>query len=87
MQKVQKMGIVNTRLIVKQWAKREQIYPVGLHTVENYEKVESVNTKDDPETTSRKWTDKSKQTCSVRFVKKIKFQGSKFKIVQKMSRK
>ena len=70
MQKVQKMGIVNTRLIVKQWAKREQIYPVGLHTVENYEKVESVNTKDDPETTSRKWTDKKRTNLLCAFCKK-----------------
>ena len=29
---------------------------------------------------------KRKQTCSVCFVKKIKLQGNKFKIVQKMSR-
>ena len=70
MQKVQKMGIVNTRLIVKQWAKREQIYPVGLHTVENYEKVESVNTKDDPETTSRKWKDKKQTNLFCAFCKK-----------------
>ena len=70
MQKVQKMGIVNTRLIVKQWAKREQIYPVGLHKVKNYEKVESVNTKDDPETTSRKWTDKKQTNLLCAFCKK-----------------
>ena len=42
------------RLIVKQGAKREQIHPLGLHTVQKYEKVESVNTKDDCKTTSKK---------------------------------
>ena len=64
------MGIVNTRLIAKQWAKREQIYPVGLHTMQNYEKVESVNTKDDPETTNRKWKDKKQTNLFCAFCKK-----------------
>ena len=46
------------RVIVKQYSKREQTYPVCLHEVEKYEKVESVNTQNDYETTSEKSIDK-----------------------------
>ena len=42
------------RVIVKQQAKREQTYPVCLYAVEKYEKLESVNTQNDYETTSKK---------------------------------
>ena len=69
-------------MIVKQRAKREQTHPVCLHTVQKYEKVESVNTQNNYETTSEKRTDKKKKTSSVCFVKVIKFQENKFKIVQ-----
>ena len=41
-------------MITKQWAKWEQTYPMCLHAVEKYEKVESVNTKNDYKTTSKK---------------------------------
>ena len=47
-------------MIVKQRAKREQTHPVCLHTVQKYEKVESVNTQNNYETTSEKRTDKKK---------------------------
>ena len=69
-------------MIVKQRAKREQTHPVCLHTVQKYEKVESVNTQNNYETTSEKRTDKKKKTSSVCFVKVSKFQENKFKIVQ-----
>ena len=46
-------------MIAKQLAKREQ-RPVYLHTVEKYEKVVSINTKNDYEKTSKKWADKKK---------------------------
>ena len=45
-------------MIVKQQAKREQTHPLCVHTVEKYEKVESINTQNDYETRSKKWTDK-----------------------------
>ena len=45
-------------MITKQQLKREQSYPVCLYAVEKSEKVESVNTQNDYETTSKKWTDK-----------------------------
>ena len=35
------------RMIVKQQRKREQTHPVCLNAVKKYEKVESVNTKND----------------------------------------
>ena len=35
------------RMIVKQQTKREQTHPVRLNAVKKYEKVESVNTKND----------------------------------------
>ena len=38
----------------KQQSKREQTHPVCLHAVEKCEKVESVNTQNDYETTSKK---------------------------------
>ena len=66
---------------VKQQAKWEQTYHVCLHALEKYEKVESINTLNDYTITGKKWTDK--KTCSVCFVNMIKFQGNKFKIVQK----
>ena len=47
-------------MIAKQQVKREQIHPVCLHAVEKYEKVKNVNTQNDYETTSKKWTDKKK---------------------------
>ena len=71
-------------MIAKQWAKREQIHPVGLHTLEKYERVDSINTGNNYETKSEKWTDRKKKkenTCSVCFVKVIKFQENKFQIV------
>ena len=46
-------------MIAKQLAKREQT-PVYLHTVEKYEKVVSINTKNAHEKTSKKWADKKK---------------------------
>ena len=42
------------RMTAKQQSKREQPYPVCLHSVEKCEKVESVNTRNDYETTSKK---------------------------------
>ena len=48
------------RMIAKQQSKREQTHPVCLHAVGKYEKVESVSTQNDYETTSKKWTDKKK---------------------------
>ena len=45
-------------MIVKQQAKREQTHPLCVHTVEKYEKVESINTQNHYETRSKKWTDK-----------------------------
>ena len=45
------------RVIAKQW-KTEQAHPVCLQKLQKYEKVESVNTQNDHETTSQKWTDK-----------------------------
>ena len=42
------------RVIAKQQQKREQTHPVCLHAVEKYEKVESLNTQKDYETTSKK---------------------------------
>ena len=47
-------------MIAKQEVKREQLHPVYLHLVEKYEKVKNVNTQNDYETTSKKWTDKKK---------------------------
>ena len=45
--------------------------------------MEIVNTQNDYETTTEKLTDKEKQTCSVSFVKLLKFKQNKSKIVQK----
>ena len=42
------------RVIAKQQLKREQTHPVHLHAVEKYEKMESINTPNDYETTSTK---------------------------------
>ena len=53
-----------------------------LHAVEKYEKLEAVNTQNNYEMTSKKWTD-NKQTCPKSFVKVFKSQDNKFKIVQK----
>ena len=46
------------RVITKQQSKREQAHLVCLQEVQKYEKVENVNTQNDYETTSKKWTDK-----------------------------
>ena len=54
-----------------------------LHEVEKYEKVESINTRNDYKTTSKKWTDKKKIDFFVCFGNVFKFQEKKFKIVQK----
>ena len=67
----------------KKHAKREQIYPVCLHTVEKYEKVQSINTQNDYKTTSKKLTDKKKTNMFLSFVIVFKFQYNKLKIVQK----
>ena len=48
------------RVIAKQQSKREQTHPVCLLEVEKYENVESVNTQNEHETTSKKQTDKKK---------------------------
>ena len=48
------------RVIAKQQSKREQTHPVCLLEVEKCEKVESVNTQNEHETTSKKQTDKKK---------------------------
>ena len=71
------------RVIAKQQSKREQTHPVCLLEVEKCEKVESVNTQNEHETTSKKQTDRRKQTCSLCFVNVFIFQANKFKIVQK----
>ena len=52
--KVQKMENSIHRVIAKQQLKREQTHPVHLHAVEKYEKMESINTPNDYETTSTK---------------------------------
>ena len=49
-----------------------------LHTVDKYEKVETINAPNDYET-SKKWTDKKKINL---FLKALKFQDNKLKIVQ-----
>ena len=48
------------RVISKQQSKKEETHPVCLHAVEKYEKVESVNTQNDYETASKRWTDLKK---------------------------
>ena len=45
-----------------------------LHIVEKYEKVESINTQNDYKTTSKKWANQKKKTCSVSFAEVFKFQ-------------
>ena len=42
------------KVVAKQQSKREQTHPVRLHAVEKYEKMESINTPNDYETTSTK---------------------------------
>ena len=66
-------------MIAKQ-VKREQSHPMYLHAMGKYEKVESINTQNDQETTSKKWAHEKTSAC---FVKVFKFQENKFKIVQK----
>ena len=44
----------NITLIAKHLAKREQTHPMCLHTMEKYDKVESLNIKNDYETTRKK---------------------------------
>ena len=52
-----------------------------LHAMGKYEKVESINTQNDQETTSKNWA--HEKTYSACFVKVFKFQENKFEIVQK----
>ena len=47
-------------MIAKQLSKREQTHPVCLQKVEKCEKVDSINTQNEYETTSKKQTDKKK---------------------------
>ena len=42
-----------------------------LHAVENCKKVDSINTQNDYETTSTKWTDKKKTDLSFVFLKSV----------------
>ena len=56
---------------------------MSVYTQIKYEKVESINTQNDYETTSKKSTEKKKTTYSVCFIKMFKFQENKFKIIQK----
>ena len=42
------------RVIAKQQSKREQAHPVCLQELKKYEKVESIKTQNDYETTSKK---------------------------------
>ena len=58
-------------MIAKQHAKREQTHPVCLHTIEKYEKVESVNMQNDYKITSKKWTDKKKINLYCEFHKSV----------------
>ena len=60
MQKIQKVESINIESVCKQWAKSEQAQPVCLHVVEKFENVESIDTKNDYETMSKKWIDKKK---------------------------
>ena len=53
MQKVQRVLASTYRVITKQYVKRKQTYPECLHAAEKDEKVESVSTKNDYETTSK----------------------------------
>ena len=48
------------RVIAKQLSKREQTHPVCLQKVEKSEKVDSINTQNEYETTSKNQTDKKK---------------------------
>ena len=76
------------RVIAKQRARKEQTHPLCLHAVEKYGKVENVNTKNDYKTTSKNEQTKRKQTCSVCFLKVIKFQGNKITVkFKRISRK
>ena len=70
-------------MIAKQHAKKEQTYPVCLHAMEKYEKVESINTQIITKQRVKNEQIKGKQTCIVSLVKVFKFQDNKFKIVQK----
>ena len=47
MQKVKKVKSINIQSDCETQAKREQTYPVFLHSVKNYKKVENVNTQND----------------------------------------
>ena len=58
-------------MIAKQRAKREQTHPVCLHAMEKDKKVDSVNTHNDYETASKKWTDKKKTNLSCMFCKSV----------------
>ena len=52
--KYKRWRVLLHRMIANQQLKREQTYPVCLHEVEKYEKVENVNTQNQFETTSKK---------------------------------
>ena len=53
MKKYKRWKALMHRVIAKQRAKREKTHPVGLPAVEKYEKVESVNTQNDYETSKK----------------------------------
>ena len=69
-------------MVAKQWAKREQTYPMCYMQSKTMKRWRALIHRNDYET-SKKWTDKRKQTCPVCFVKVIKFQENKFNIIQK----
>ena len=54
MQKIQRWRELICQVIPKQHAKIEQTDAVCLHTMQKYEKVESINTQNDYETTGKK---------------------------------
>ena len=58
-------------MISKQCTKKEETPPTRLHAMEKYEKVESVNTQNDYETASKKWTNKKKTNLFYEFCDKI----------------
>ena len=73
------------RLIAKQ-SKKEQTHLACLHAVENYEKVESINTQNDLVTASKKMRRKKENIVVLLFrncVNVFKFQENSFKIVEK----
>ena len=72
------------RVLAEQQSKREQTHSVCSPAVEKYEKVESVNTENDYESTSKKWTDKKKTDLFFVFRKCISKASSRsFKRISK----